>query len=199
MTRSAVGRAVTIVPPRPEWPAEFDHIAQALRRAADSLALRIDHIGSTALADMPAKDIIDVQLTVRALRPVERIEQTLGLAGYTRLAAIAGDHRPPGDTLPDEEWQKLMFQPPPAQRPTNLHVRALGRANQRFALLVRDYLRAHPASARAYARVKKRLAHYHGDDRFAYSELKDPVFDVIYAAAEDWAERVDWAPGPSDG
>ena len=83
---------------------------------------------------------------------------------------------------------------PPARRsaPTYLHVRVLGRANQRYALLFRDYLRAHPAMASSYAELKRRLAHYHRDERVVYTEIKDPACDLILSAAEEWARQTGW-------
>src|SRR5207245_10869824 len=60
-------RRVTIVEPIGSWPAEFEAIADVLRRELGLLAVRIDHIGSTAVADLPAKDVIDLQVTVASL------------------------------------------------------------------------------------------------------------------------------------
>src|SRR5205823_13022781 len=99
----------------------------------------------------------------------------------------SGDHRPPGVEGPDSEWEKWFFNPPDLQRPTNVHVRMQGRANQRYALLFRDYLRTHPLAAQAYGQVKAMLARYHANDIEAYYDVKDPVCDIIMARAEDWA------------
>ena len=74
----------------------------------------------------------------------------------------------------------------------NLHIRAEGRANQRYALLFRDYLRAHPTVAAGYGELKRRLADYVGADRNNYVEIKDPVCDIITAAAEEWAAATGW-------
>src|SRR4051794_4003824 len=62
----AVPRA-EIVAPSSGWPAEFAEIATALRSALGGLALRIDHIGSTAVPGLAAKDVVDIQVTVAAL------------------------------------------------------------------------------------------------------------------------------------
>jgi GrpB-like predicted nucleotidyltransferase (UPF0157 family) len=64
-------------------------------------------------------------------------------------------------------------------------------------LLFRDYLRAHPATAAAYAGLKRRLASSL-DDPEDYPDVKDPAVDLIYPAAEEWAGAIDWGPGPSD-
>ena len=90
-----------------------------------------------------------------------------------------------------------MFKPPPGQRPTNLHVRIAGRANQRYALLFRDYLRTHLTAAQAYVELKRRLAQNLADPD-TYPDVKDPAVDLIYFAAEDWAATTLWQPSPSD-
>jgi GrpB-like predicted nucleotidyltransferase (UPF0157 family) len=179
------------------WPAEFGEIAAPLRGALGVLAQRIDHIGSTSVPGLAAKDRIDIQLTVADLDALPAVAARLESIGYTQAPGISGDHRPPGWQGPAEEWLKRFFRPPAGQRATNLHVRANGRANQRYALLFRDYLRAHPASAAAYAELKRRLAAGLRDPD-AYPDVKDPVCDIIMCAAEDWARATDWAPGPSD-
>jgi GrpB-like predicted nucleotidyltransferase (UPF0157 family) len=64
-------------------------------------------------------------------------------------------HAVPG--LPSDErvWRKVLLREPHGYRRVNVHVRVLGQPNQRYPLLFRDYLRAHPQSARAYATLKK--------------------------------------------
>ena len=51
---------VEIVLSKTSWPAEFREIALVLRRGLGGLAVRIDHIGSTSVPGLPAKDIIDI-------------------------------------------------------------------------------------------------------------------------------------------
>jgi GrpB-like predicted nucleotidyltransferase (UPF0157 family) len=186
---------VEIVPYQPSWPAEFLEIASGLRLGLGPLALRTDHIGSTSVPGLAAKDVIDIQITVAALD--DPVVSALSALGYTQPEGIWRDHRPPDMDGPETEWEKLLFLPPPGQRRTNTHVRVQGRANQRYALLFRDYLRAHPATARAYAELKRRLAEHLADPQ-TYPEVKDPAVDLIYFAAEDWAAAMHWQPGPSD-
>jgi GrpB-like predicted nucleotidyltransferase (UPF0157 family) len=182
-----------IVPYHPEWPLEFEQIASTLSTALGELALRIDHIGSTSVPGLAAKDIIDVQVTVASFDPplVERF----AAAGYTLREGNTADHRPPFDAAsPDSDWEKRYFDPPEGARPQHIHVRIQGRANQRYPLLFRDYLRAHPHMASSYAELKRRLAYYHGNDRRTYAEIKDPACDMVITAAETWAEQTGWVP-----
>jgi GrpB-like predicted nucleotidyltransferase (UPF0157 family) len=186
---------VTIVPYQKRWPSEFQEIAATLRRGLGALALRIDHIGSTAVPGLAAKDVIDVQITVAALD--QSVVQAMNALGYTQPEGVWRDHRPPDFDGPESHWEKLLFRPPAGQRRTHTHVRVQGRANQRYPLLFRDYLRAHPATAAAYAELKRRLARHLGDSG-TYPDVKDPAVDLIYFAAEDWAAATGWRPGPAD-
>jgi GrpB-like predicted nucleotidyltransferase (UPF0157 family) len=108
------------------------------------------------------------------------------------------DHVPVGRTQGMEEWSKLNFQRPANMRPMHFHVRQAGRANQRYALLFRDYLRNSPAVAGNYALIKRELIRLNAGDVDAYYAVKDPVCDLIMDAAELWAEATDWQQGPSD-
>ena len=58
---------ITISAYNGRWPQEFNQIEKALSAALGPLALRIDHIGSTSVPGLGAKDVIDVQITVAAL------------------------------------------------------------------------------------------------------------------------------------
>ncbi len=180
-------RRVTIVEPKASWPTEFEAISSCIRDALGPLSLRIDHIGSTSVPGPTAKDVIGVQVTVAALER-DRLARALAPAGFVDQV-IGNDHRPLGATGPDDDWRKLFFQAG-SGRAVNLHIRAAGRPNQRYPLLFRDYLRAHPQSAAAYAALKRALAAT-GIDRGVYADVKDPACDLIFLAAEELG-RPDW-------
>ena len=185
---------IEIVPYQPGWPEEFKVLAARLRQGLGTMALRIDHIGSTSIPGMAAKDIIDIQVTVAALD--EPLRLALNSIGYVQHEARA-DHRPPNVAGADSDWAKWLFRPTPDQRRSHVHIRIQGAANQRYALLFRDYLRAHPDSAQAYAELKRRLALHLADPK-TYPDVKDHAVDSIYFAAEAWAGATGWQPGPSD-
>jgi GrpB-like predicted nucleotidyltransferase (UPF0157 family) len=179
------------------WPTEFHRIGLPLREAMGNLVIRIDHIGSTAVPGLAAKDVIDVQVTV-AILDEEKIVAALAPLGYTLWEGITGDHVPPGQVDQPEQWSKLFFRAPEGQRRTNLHIRQEGRANQRYALLFRDYLRVDPQAAGAYSQIKEALARLHPEDLDAYYDIKDPVCDMIMKAAELWANATGYLLGPAD-
>jgi GrpB-like predicted nucleotidyltransferase (UPF0157 family) len=177
---------------KPTWPQEFELIRASLLKVLGASALRIDHIGSTSVPSMGAKDVIDIQITVPALTP--EIRQSLIGAGYEYWPVITHDHVPLGEDDNPNLWAKFLFNQPPGQRPTNVHVRIDGHPNQQYALLFRDYLRAHPNSARSIELIKRELAKRHAEDLEAYYDIKDPVYDLVWAAAQAWSRSIGWKP-----
>lgn len=176
---------------RSSWADDFNQQALTLRSALGPLALRVDHIGSTSVPGLAAKDVIDIQVTVAELS-VGVVTQ-LTIAGFVQHVQAGHDHVPPGSSSDAQHWSKLLFLERPGDRRCNIHVRQNGMANQRYPILFRDYLCGHPATAEAYAELKRRLAVSLADPR-QYPEVKDPAVDLIYLAAEDWARRSGWQP-----
>jgi GrpB-like predicted nucleotidyltransferase (UPF0157 family) len=176
------------------WALAFATIGAALRDQLDQAALRIDHIGSTAVAGLAAKAVIDIQVTVAHLDVARRWPHEI-LPDLIRRPRVIVDHLPLGLPSDAKEWAKLYWSNGSS---IHLHVREHGRLNQRYPLLFRDYLRADPVAAGAYGLLKRALADVALDDLDIYYAVKDPACDLIFAGAEHWAMRAGWMPGPSD-
>jgi len=174
----------------PNWPKEFESIRSDLSAILEDLAMRIDHIGSTSVPGLGAKDVIDIQITVHQLSP--KISRKMVNAGYAHLEQITHDHVPLGEDEDPQLWKKFIFNQMQGQRRANIHVRVAGNPNQKYPLLFRDYLRAHPKSARSIELIKRQIAKHHADDVETYYDIKDPVYDLIWDAAQDWARYTDW-------
>ncbi|MFC4032118.1 GrpB family protein [Streptomyces polygonati] len=179
---------VAVVEYRPQWPAEFDLLARQLRDALGDLALAVDHVGSTSVPGLPAKDCIDVQVRMRSV--AEARDAPL-------LAAIGFRCRPePWNRIEvsgGRECRKLVFAPPIGARSCNVHLREGDGPNARFALLFRDYLRADEAALRAWGAFKQRLA-LSVPDLLDYGQIKAPATEVLMGAAERWAAETGWSP-----
>ncbi|SFP03170.1 GrpB domain, predicted nucleotidyltransferase, UPF0157 family [Amycolatopsis arida] len=170
----------------PAWAARFAELGRALRGALGSVALRIDHIGSTAVPGLAAKPVVDVQVSVADFEPLDAYRAPLERLGF--------HHRADNP----ERTKRYFREAPGSGRPrTHIHVRRAGSFSEQFPLLFRDYLRAHPAAAERYAEVKRHLAATI-DDRRAYTEAKVPHMWEIIRHADDWAQRTGWTPPPSD-
>jgi len=180
------------------WPVAFTTIAARLREVLGSDAARIDHIGSSSVPDLDAKDVVDIQVSVEDEAALDRVAAVLEGDGWQAPGGVWRDHVPPGMVADDREWAKRFLSEPVGTRRVNLHVRVTGRANQRYPLLFRDYLRSHPESARAYATLKRDLASVIPDDLERYTDVKDAACDIIYLAAEEWAVATGWTAGPTD-
>ena len=186
-------RPIVITEYRDSWPDEFRQIARRIRSVAGAAALRIDHIGSTAVPGLAAKDVVDLQVTVADLEDAGAVTTPLRAAGYRRGDEFVYDEFR-GKAATDPELRKLYMREPEGERRAHIHIRELGRFNQRYALLFRDYLRASPAVRGEYEVLKRRAAQLFPDSIDGYLFLKDPVFHIIYEAAELWAQVVGWAP-----
>jgi GrpB-like predicted nucleotidyltransferase (UPF0157 family) len=180
--------SVQVVAYRMTWPAEFARLGGSLASMLGTLARRIDHVGSTSVPGLAAKDCLDVQVSVDDLADPS-IDARLTAAGYRQ--------RP-------EPWNhversfgvasaKLVYAPPIGARTVNVHVRALGSAGARYALLFRDYLRADDAARDAWGAFKMRLAQS-VPDIYDYGQIKTPATEILMQAAVRWAESVDWTP-----
>jgi GrpB-like predicted nucleotidyltransferase (UPF0157 family) len=183
---------IEIMVAKPEWQAQFVTVAEPIRLLSPAGSL-IHHIGSTAVPGLAAKDVIDIQLSLEDFDDVP-VGGIVNL-GYSNVPD-AHDHTPPGVELPALELQKLFFSFSSPR--VHLHVRQIGRFNQKYPLLCRDFLRSNPNATAAYEAVKQELAIRFPDDVEAYYAVKDPVFDIIMAGAEEWAQRTGWTQPPSD-
>ncbi len=182
-------------PPNPGWPVQAERLLARIRRASPEV-LGADHIGSTSVPGLPAKDVIDLQVNVSSLDAADRIARALGEAGFPLREASARDTPKPPDLDPSA-WQKRFHCNADPGRPANVHVRVLGSPGWRYALLFRDWLRANPDSLRMYADLKHELAALHAGDRrtLAYAEAKEPWFtEVAWPLMDSWARSSGWQP-----
>ena len=188
--------------PRSDWPRDAERlmgrIRAALRKHAgpDGAApLGLDHIGSTSVPGLDAKDVLDLQLAVPALAAAAVLEPVLAAAGYPRVTAITTDV--PKPTLPDPSmWAKRFHASADPGRAVNLHVRVAGSPGWRFALCFRDWLRAVPDAAADYLALKRSLAEVHAGDpsTAAYAAAKEAWFAAAEGPMEQWAAATGWAP-----
>ncbi|MGQ0837777.1 dephospho-CoA kinase [Actinokineospora sp.] len=183
-------RAPRLVEPDPTWQAQADRVLARLRLAAGDAALRVDHIGSTAVPGLAAKDVLDFQVTVAALD--DSLDGVLGAAGFPYLPGFDDDTPQPPHTDP-ALWRKRTHVGADPMRWANVHLRAEGGPGWRYALLMPAWLRADEAARGEYERVKRDLV-----GAFAaipdYGDAKGPWFAQASARAEQWARRSGWTP-----
>jgi len=135
-----------IVPYDPGWPSAFETEAARLRAGLTTLALRIDHHGSTAVPGLDAKPIIDIQVSVASLQPLSTYGVALEALGYTHVPH------------PDDSFAPFFHRPTRWPHTHHVHVVERGGREERRTLAFRDYLRDHPQVARQYGDLKHTVA-----------------------------------------
>lgn len=200
-THRAAEAPVRLVPADPAWPEQAQRILARLRTTCGHRAVRIDHIGSTAVPGMDAKDVIDVQITVPSPAVADELAGDLLTAGYPRNDRITADvaKHDGRSTVAEFDhsddsalWHKRFHASADPGRPTNVHIRVDGWPNQQFALLFVDWLTANPDVQSDYLAVKRAAADHSTIGE--YAEAKEPWFLDAYRRAWSWADAVGWRP-----
>ncbi|WP_329570058.1 GrpB family protein [Kitasatospora sp. NBC_01266] len=177
---------VAVVDYQAGWSAEFELLAERLRAVLGELALAVDHVGSTSVPGLAAKDCIDVQVRMRSIEQAREVAlfATIGFRcrpePWNHLEVTAG-----------RQSRKLVFAPPVGARRCNVHLRESDGRAARHALLFRDYLRADEAARRSWGAFKQRLAQS-VPDLGDYGQIKAPAWEILMAAAERWAADTGW-------
>lgn len=177
---------VQVHPYQQGWADQAHELAIHLRELVPA-AVVIEHIGSTSIPGMIAKDCLDMMIVVSDLDPA--VAESLSAAGYRRRPEPWNNEEPADGEL----WPKMVFAPPVGGRRVNIHVRLAGAPTTRRALLFRDYLRANPQQTETWARFKVAAAHA-ANDLAAYGSIKEPAWRLLMELAEQWAARTKWAP-----
>jgi dephospho-CoA kinase len=202
--RRVVRPVARLVPADAGWPEQARRITARIATACGGKARRIDHVGSTAVPGLDAKDAIDVQVTVESLAAADELGAALLSAGYPRIDDITGDVAKPDGrstvaaydhTTDAALWHKRIHASADPGRPTYVHLRVDGWPNQQFALLFVDWLTADPTARDEYSAVKRQAARtVSADDVDVYAEAKEPWFVGAYHRAWSWADTTGWRP-----
>jgi GrpB-like predicted nucleotidyltransferase (UPF0157 family) len=174
-----VADPVEVVPFRGEWTAAFATWQERLLAALGAAALRVEHIGSTAVPGLPAKPVVDIQVSVREVDREDSYAHAVEGLGVSLRSRESGHRyfRPAGDR----------------PRDVQIHVCSTASGWEREHLLFRDFLRADEDTRNRYARLKLELADRYRDDRLAYNEAKTGFILDALDEAEEWAAGAGWS------
>lgn len=183
-----------LVPYDERWPQAADRIIGRIGRALGERVPELEHVGSTSVPGLPARDVIDIQVGVPELRAADdpAFVQTLTELGFPRSEGNSMDY--PKDLLPDPSlWIKRFHGSCDPGRIVHLHVRELGSAGWQYALLYRDWLRGDASARDDYLAEKERLVRECASGE-EYRELKEPWFNSVWDRMQSWAQRNNWQP-----
>ncbi len=167
--------AVRIVDHDPAWPVLAERELRRIGNALGDVAVRLEHIGSTAVPGLAAKPVIDLQVSVGAMEPRDRYVAALERLGYLFAPS------------PESPRHHFFGMPPERPRTHHVHVCETGGEHELRHLAVRDFLRSHPGEAAAYAALKRAVAARHPHDRLAYMAGKDAYLAALERRAVSWA------------
>ena len=157
-------RPIEVVEPDPAWPAQFERFAARIGDALGDRALGIEHVGSTSVPGLPAKPVIDIDVTVADPRDESTYVPDLEVAGFRLRVREPGWH----------EHRLFVVDNPRA----NVHVFGPDSPELVRHRLLRDWLIAHPDDRDLYAAAKRDAAvasNNAGEDVIAYNQRKQPV------------------------
>ncbi|MBI4201880.1 MAG: GrpB family protein [Chloroflexi bacterium] len=165
----AIPRPVIIVSYDPAWPQQFDSLQKAISVPLGPQALAIEHVGSTAVPRLPAKPIIDMDVVIASRDLLPQASERLSTLGYAHQGDLGVPGREAfGRTDDCTPWDGSGRTWPEH----HLYVCAHDSLELARHLAFRNYLRANPDAARAYAALKRHLAKRYGNDREAYTQGK---------------------------
>jgi GrpB-like predicted nucleotidyltransferase (UPF0157 family) len=158
--------AIVIVEYDPSWPSQFAHLRDRARGALGDVAIAIEHVGSTAVPELPAKDLIDMVAVVESYDDVAEAISRLEVIGYQARGNLGVEGR-------EAFWW------PEGEKRHHLYVSPTTSTELQAQVAFRDLLRTDPAVARAYVALKRELARRYCDDRNSYTEGKTEFIEAV--------------------
>lgn len=162
-------REISVVEPDPAWPATYERLAGRIRQALGDMALSIEHVGSTAVAHLPAKPIIDIDVTVK-----DPDDEDAYIPVLVELGLV--------HTVREPWWHghRVLRGTDPA---AHVHVFSPTSPEIVRRRLFRDWLREHPEDRVVYAAAKREASaatSAKGGHVMDYNARKEPVVHEIY-------------------
>jgi GrpB-like predicted nucleotidyltransferase (UPF0157 family) len=167
--------AIEIEPPNPDWiEAGRAEVKELLHSLSPFGVKEVDHVGSTAIRDLPAKPIIDVMAMIPSFDDLDEIAGRLAEDEWHYVPAEL-DNRP---------WRRFFIKVENEKRVAHLHLMLTGEPRWEQQRSFRDRLNVNPSLREEYAELKKHLAHQFPDDREAYSEGKAAFIQRVLDSSE---------------
>jgi GrpB-like predicted nucleotidyltransferase (UPF0157 family) len=165
-------RAIIVADYDPAWVNVFEEHRARLMDGLGARAIRIEHVGSTAVPGLAAKPIVDIQLSVANVEDEQAYVPPLEEAGYCLRV------REPGHRM------LRVFDV------VHLHVCTTGTEWERRHILFRDWLRNDAEDRELYDKTKRELARKNWETMNHYADAKSAQIALISIRAERWARAV---------
>ena len=153
---------VTIVEYRPEWRKLFADEKRVLQTALGEVSTQIEHIGSTAVAGLAAKPVIDLMVGLEDFSIADTLVPKIEALAYEYIKKYEA-------VMP---FRRFFIKEQAGIRTHQIHLVGIGSEFWERLILFRDYLRQHPGVAAKYALLKKELAGHEWADANEYADAK---------------------------
>ncbi|MFX1481762.1 MAG: GrpB family protein [Promethearchaeota archaeon] len=171
---------VTVQDYDPVWKTWSEELQSFLDDSLSRMAVRMEHVGSTAIPGMVAKPIIDLVIVI-SVRDFEEVKSRLAKVGFIHRGDLGIKGRE-AFLLTDVELKKHL-------PPHHLYVCDLENEELRRLIAFRDYLRVHPEDAAEYSKLKIELVKQYSGDRVRYIDGKDNLVKEILEKALQWSRE----------
>jgi GrpB-like predicted nucleotidyltransferase (UPF0157 family) len=172
---SDLDETITLHAHDPSWLDEGSKRASDIATSLHDLEAKVEHVGSTAVPDLEAKPIIDLLVGLSSQRDIDQAASRLSAAGWQDFGEAGVTGRRYMGTRGAAAF--------------NIHIVLIDGEHWVNNLVLRDYLRSHPAEVGEYA-AAKRAALGAGHTRLlAYSAAKANQTAVLLSKAKAWSQR----------
>jgi GrpB-like predicted nucleotidyltransferase (UPF0157 family) len=170
MPQSATAKTVLVLDYDPNWPVVFQSLRKRIAETLGDMAAAIEHVGSTAVPNLAAKPIIDIDVLLASEAMLPAAIERLASLGYIHQGNLG---------VPERE----AFLAPAGDPLHHLYVCPPRSAEFRRHLAFRNYLRAHPQDAKVYGELKRALASQFREDRPGYVNAKGEYVEELTSRA----------------
>jgi len=157
-----------------KWFNKYEKEKKKINNIYKDILVDIHHIGSTAIPNIKAKPVIDILVVVEDINKVDQYDNLMQELGYEPKGEFGIENR-------------RFFQKGGNYRSHHVHIFEKGDQEIKKHLNFRDYLRAHPAKAKQYSKLKESLAEQYPYNIDKYIEGKNDFIQEIDREAAQWA------------
>ena len=164
-----ITKNVVVLPYDERWEQAFTQIKDEIQAALGSLALRIEHVGSTSVRGLSAKPIIDIDVVIRDYSVFDAVVTALKEIGYQHEGDLGIATR-----------EAFKYDGKAHLQKHHLYVCPQDSAELKRHIAFRNYLRSNPEAVREYGRIKEEGAALYPDDIGKYIQHKSPFIEKVY-------------------
>lgn len=158
----------------PQWDIKYTEESEKIKDVLGDELVEIHHIGSTAVAGLKAKPIIDMMPVVKDINKVDDFNKLFIALGYEPMGELGISGR-------------RYFRKGGDNRTHQIHIFQQGNDHHIIRhLAVRDYLRQHPETVWEYGDLKTKLATLYPKDIDGYCDGKDSFMQKLETEALIW-------------